>query len=235
MAGTATGARSGRPETYFLPSRNAHCRSIFQPPMSKTLLVTGFGPFPGAPVNPTGPLALRLARLRRPAFAQTRRISHVFPTSYAAIERDLPVLIARHRPDAVLMFGLATRTRHPRIETRASNAISTVFADAERRKSTTIVLTPGGPAFMPVRAPSMSLRQAARASRVPAVLSRDAGRYLCNALFWRALETGEQHGGPRVVAFVHVPLLRGDLNLADLVRAGEAIMLAVLAAARRPR
>jgi pyroglutamyl-peptidase len=66
------------------------------------------------------------------------------------------------------------------------------------------------------------------------MLSRDAGRYLCNVLFWRALEAAIQRGGPRVVAFVHVPRLRPGLTIADLTRAGEAILLAVLAAARRP-
>ncbi len=31
------------------------------------ILLTGFGPFPGAPFNPTTPLVKRLAALRRPA------------------------------------------------------------------------------------------------------------------------------------------------------------------------
>jgi pyroglutamyl-peptidase len=32
------------------------------------ILVTGFGPFPGAPHNPTQALVARLIKLRRPAF-----------------------------------------------------------------------------------------------------------------------------------------------------------------------
>jgi pyroglutamyl-peptidase len=202
--------------------------------MPTTILITGFGPFPGAPFNPTWPLALRLARRRRPALAETRRVSHVFRTSYAAIAREFPALIARHRPAVILMFGLATRTRHLRIETRARNAVSLLFADADRRKPTARTLTPNGPALLPARAPYASLLQSARTARVPAALSHDAGRYLCNALFWRALEAAIQRGGPRVVAFVHVPRLRPGLTIADLTRAGEAILLAVLAAARRP-
>ena len=89
-----------------------------------TLLVTGFGPFPGAPFNPTTPLVKRLARLRRPGLADVRIVGHVFPTSYAAVERELPALIARHKPDALLMFGLATRAKRLRIETRARNALA---------------------------------------------------------------------------------------------------------------
>ena len=53
-----------------------------------TVLITGFGRFPGAPFNPSGPLALALAKRRRPAFADVRRAVHVFQTSYAAVDGD---------------------------------------------------------------------------------------------------------------------------------------------------
>lgn len=89
--------------------------------MTMTVLITGFGRFPGAPFNPAGPLARALAKTRRPALADVRLISHVFPTSYAAVARQWPELLARHRPDAVLMLGLAGRTKYLRIETRARN------------------------------------------------------------------------------------------------------------------
>ena len=94
-----------------------------------TVLITGFGPFPGAPYNPSGPLARAVAKRRRPAFADVRRILHIFETSYAAVDRDLPKLIAKHKPDIVLMFGLAGRTHFVRIETRARNARSVLFPD----------------------------------------------------------------------------------------------------------
>ena len=95
------------------------------------ILITGFGPFPGAPVNPTQPLVARLAGLRRPAFSEVERIAHIFPVTYGAVDRELPLLLARHRPDALLMFGLASRTPFLRIETRARNAITTLWPDAE--------------------------------------------------------------------------------------------------------
>jgi pyroglutamyl-peptidase len=200
-----------------------------------TLLITGFGPFPGAPYNPSALVAKQLARRRRPAFAEVRRIVHVFPTSYASVDRDLPVLIRRHSPDALLMFGFAARTPYLRIETRAQNGATTVYADADRGKFATRRLTPGAPSALKIRAPSAPMLQAARTSGVPARLSRDAGRYLCNALFFRGLEASARRGGPRVAAFVHVPKLGCGINPAALTRAGEAIALAILAAARRAR
>src|SRR3569833_2521894 len=88
-----------------------------------TILITGFGHFPGAPYNPTMKLERTLARLRRPALVETRIVAHIFKTSYAAVDRDLPDLIARHQPDALLMFGQHGRAKAIRIETRARNAL----------------------------------------------------------------------------------------------------------------
>src|SRR5262245_51885939 len=98
--------------------------------MTATILITGFGPFPGAPFNPSEPLALELARLRHPAFASVRRVAHVFRVTYDAIDRELPALIARENPAALVMFGLAARTKHMRIETRARNVLTRVVPDA---------------------------------------------------------------------------------------------------------
>src|SRR5436305_2358504 len=97
------------------------------------VLITGFGPFPGAPYNPTMSLVQRLTALRRPAFSDVTLTGHIFHVTYGTVDRELPELVARLRPDALLMFGLAGRTDHVRIETRARNAITTTFPDADRK------------------------------------------------------------------------------------------------------
>lgn len=206
-----------------------------------TILITGFGPFPGAPYNPTELLVRALGKLRRPALRDVTIVTHVFPTSYAAVDRDLPALLAQHKPDAVLMFGLAARTRYIRIETRARNALALMpdAASASLRRSQ---IAHGAPAAQPLPAPVRQLLAAARRARLPAALSPDAGRYLCNYVSWRAAEAVAQPGGPRLAAFVHVPLTgRGPrlrragrrVTAADLARAGTHILLALAAAARR--
>src|SRR5215204_2917324 len=53
------------------------------------VLITGFGPFSGAPFNPTSALVTKLANIKRPAFAGLRRVAHVFRTSYAAVDAEL--------------------------------------------------------------------------------------------------------------------------------------------------
>ena len=207
------------------------------------VLITGFGPFPGAPVNPTGSLVHCLARIRRPGLADVRLITHVFPTSYHAVDRELPRLLSALKPDAMLMFGLATRTRCLRVETQARNAISALVRDAEGRMSLTTSIAAGALRALRFDAPVQRLVLAARAARVPARLSRDAGRYLCNYLCWRAIEAAAKPGGPRLVSFVHVPKPRSlpvrrharpqkGLGMAEIIRSGEAILLAAVAAAR---
>ena len=212
-----------------------------------TILITGFGPFPGAPYNPTIALVKKLARLRRPALADVRIVSHIFPTSYAAVDRDLPALIADHQPDALLMFGLAARTKYIRIEPRARNALA-LLPDAGGKVLRRNAIAPGAPPDHAMPAPQRRLLAAARAARVPVRLSRDAGRYLCNYLCWRASE----RGGPRLAAFVHVPLVSraarpthsahsresGDerrmvLTAEDLFRAGQRILVEMAAAVNR--
>ena len=60
------------------------------------ILLTGFGPFPGAPYNPTGRLVEKLARSRQ--LAGVQRAAHVFRTSYEAVDRELPLLLMRDKP-----------------------------------------------------------------------------------------------------------------------------------------
>src|SRR3984893_8899126 len=95
------------------------------------VLITGFGPFPGAPHNPTMPLVARLLRLRRPAFSEVEFSGHVFPVTYKAVDRALPQLLAKHRPHALLMFGLASRTCYVRTETRARHAATMLWPDPD--------------------------------------------------------------------------------------------------------
>lgn len=206
--------------------------------MPVTILVTGFGPFPGAPFNPTGPLVERLARLRRPGLAEVKIVAHVFPTSYAAVDRDLPRLIVKHKPHALLMFGLAPRAKTIRIETRARNAV-TLLPDAGGAARAGKI-APGGPSAVTLPVPAAQLVVVARAARVPVVRSHDAGRYLCNYLCWEAA-AATKSGNLRLAAFVHVPMIRRNtrprrgkphLSADDLARLGTRLVMVIAATAR---
>lgn len=207
------------------------------------VLIAGFGPFPGARKNPSGDLVRALGRRRRPALSGARIVATVLPTTYAAAERELPALIAEHDPELLIFFGLAGGATRVRVETRAVNAASSIHPDAARKKPGRRALVPGAPGELPVRAPAQRLAAAARAAGVPVCVSRDAGRYLCNAGLFLALDLARRNNRPRRIAFVHIPSPRAALPsrrrrkprpaMRSLERAGEAILVAFLAEARR--
>jgi pyroglutamyl-peptidase len=203
------------------------------------VLLIGFGPFPGAPFNPSAALVEALARRRRPALADIERTTHIFATVYAAIDRELPKLLAA-KPDIVLMFGVAGRRRQLCIETRARNAVSLLFPDAGRHRPRRGIIAPGEPTARNGRAPFARLLDAVRPSGVPARLSRDAGRYLCNYAYWRALQ--QSRAGRPLVAFIHIPQIKlmprrrapgRSPTLPQLVAAGDQLLIALIAASRR--
>jgi pyroglutamyl-peptidase len=141
------------------------------------------------------------------------------------------------------MFGLAGRTKGIRVEMLARNRTAQAFPDIDG------VVPKRGPigpetGALRGRAPFARLVAAARACGLPARLSRDAGTYLCNYGYWRALETAAKPRGPAIVVFVHVPKLRtrsrrkgpdSSPTLAQLTRAAQAIVVAAAAAAKSRR
>src|SRR5262245_8689436 len=151
--------------------------------MATRILLTGFGPFPGAPFNPTGPLVEFLARSPVPS---QRRTAHVFTTAYDAVDRDLPALLARERPDVLIMFGLAQRSRRVRIGTLARNVLNCALPDVGGKRPQAAIISSVAPVALALQAPAYRLVRAVRATGMPAAPSRDAGRYLCNYLSWRA-------------------------------------------------
>jgi pyroglutamyl-peptidase len=204
------------------------------------LLVTGFGPFPRVPRNPSGLLAEHVAASPRLKLAGIRASALVLPTTYGAIEDLLRPAIAREAPDAVLMLGVAARRREVCVERQALNRVSRLFPDASGTVGRALAFSPRSPLVKRTVAPRAALLAALRSRGVPARHSRDAGRYLCNASYFALLEDAGREGP--LVVFLHVPLPRGarpDDPRPSLAEMGEAIDEAALvlarAAARRSR
>jgi pyroglutamyl-peptidase len=184
----------------------------------RRILVTGFGAFPGAPVNPTEALIAALRTARLPGIALE---PYVLPVTWAGTGAALTGLIARHAPAAIMMFGLARGSRMLRLETRAVNAATTAHPDAEGVVQAMAVPWPDGPPARHARADLAAVLAAVRASGAPARLSRDAGTYLCNAALWTALAATDER---TPVLFIHVPQVRdgGRLTPEGLLAAAVA-------------
>ena len=114
------------------------------------------------------------------------------------------------------------------------HAVTMLWPDADHTRVRRGSIAGTADAMM-LGAHTAKLLRAARATGVDARPSRDAGSYLCNYLSWRAIESVNRSEGPRLAAFIHVPLLDREgtprrrgmrrLTFEELVDAGEAMLM----------
>lgn len=164
------------------------------------LLVTGFGPFPRMPRNPSGALALAVAASPRLRLHGIEARGFVLTTAYSTLAAELDPLLAAE-PEVALLIGVAGRSTKVRLETRATSRRSTLFPDVrgdrpERPETRGDARREG---VRRTRVDAAVGLAALRRHGLPARASRDAGRYLCNAAYFRALA----RSGPTL--FIHIP------------------------------
>jgi pyroglutamyl-peptidase len=204
-----------------------------------TILVTGFSAFPGAPVNPSAAIVMRLLRRhsRRFRLHEIKLQTAVLPVVYNEVTRELEELVARTRPDAIVHLGLASRRKQVSVETRALNRVTILHSDAAKRRAAARAVRDGG--LPALRAPLATppLVTLMRRTGVPTQLSIDAGDYVCNQTLYVSLSS---RGAPAV--FIHVPRLAGTRRTSDrapritlpaLTRAVEAALVAIAGHVRR--
>lgn len=173
----------------------------------RTVLITGFGPFPGHPQNASALLAPLVAE------AAARRLNGyevkavILPVEWQAGPALLDDTMRAIRPVLAIHFGVSRRARGFAIEQRAVN-IAAASCDAAGATNDTGELCAGGPPELQSTLPSALILQRLRRLGIPAETSRDAGRYLCNAILYRSLSDARDRPIPGVSSrrgFVHLP------------------------------
>ncbi|CAA2142339.1 pyroglutamyl-peptidase I [Hyphomicrobium sp. ghe19] len=168
-----------------------------------TVLLTGFGPFPGVPTNASGELVRKLARTARRALPEFRFAVAILPTEWNRAPRLIANLHERHRPLLALHFGVAGTAKTIRLETEAAN-ICRVAPDAAGTLPASAQLTEDGPAVRRSSIAAPAITAALNAKGYPSSISNDAGGYLCNAVLYHSLAAAEARGD-LLVGFVHIP------------------------------
>jgi pyroglutamyl-peptidase len=155
------------------------------------VLVTGFEPFGAHGVNPSGLIAQELGGV-------------VLPVSYARAADELREALRERDPDVVLCFGLAENRTAVSVERLAHNLDEAATTDNDAAPGSGGEIELGGPLACLSSLPVDAIVAALREEQIPAEVSRDAGGFLCNHVFYVLARTLEPHqrGG-----FVHVPPL----------------------------
>ena len=201
---------------------------------SPRMLVTGFGPFPGAPENPTDWLMARLADKPPAGDGLGAFHAEVLEVEYGRVGPRLSDLGTRHAPDIAIHFGLAAEASGFRLERIARNSHAGARADNAGRLPPSARIC-AGPETLGSTLPLTAIAQELAAAGLPLEFSDDAGGYLCNTVFVLSRFHAVEGLKPAMSGFVHVPLLGdGPRRLAPAqLEAGARIVIAACAAAWR--
>lgn len=170
----------------------------------RRVLITGFAPFPSQPVNATQMLAPAIAAAARHAFPDIVMSAAILPTEWKRGLWTMEDLLLTETPDIVVAFGIATRAKGFEIETRAVNECNDA-ADAAGCKADHTTLVESAPTYLSAAWPVSDILRRLRARAIPAIPSRNAGRYLCNAVLFQTLDTARHLPRLSTVGFVHLP------------------------------
>lgn len=175
-----------------------------------TLLLTGFEPFHTHPVNPSAEAAQSLNGLALGGLeaGDVRVQSALLPVEPHAAGDALRGLLGTHRPDAVLLTGLAAGRPQVTLERVAVNVMDFRIPDNAGRTYRDAPACPEAhaPAAYLSTLPLRDVLAAWRAAGIPGDISNTAGLYVCNFVMYRALHTLAQAGRAHVpCGFLHLP------------------------------
>ena len=170
------------------------------------IYLTGFGPFAGIDDNPSARVAETLDQTE---VGGARVEAEVLPVSF---ERASAMLIKGYRrlePELAVHLGVAARRRLVSIEDRAHNLMNATIPDVDGEQPQRQAIDPGAPADVALRS-GVDVRWLTKRlveGGLPARLSRDAGRYVCNRVYHQGLTLGALEDRPCRVVFVHLPVV----------------------------
>ena len=175
------------------------------PGLDSPILVTGFGPFHNHDVNASWVAVQELQRLGvkhngRPIPLEAREI----PVVYDVVSKEIPKLHEEIKPRMCVHVGVSPYNE-VKLERVARNQ-AYIIADVCKRVPSGFTCVPGGreAIFTGLNLDKVCQKVSERQINVKIGVSEDAGRYLCDFIYYTSLHTSRQ----APVLFVHVP----DLN-----------------------
>ena len=158
-----------------------------------TVLLTGFEPFGGDAVNPSGEAVHRVAsRWEGPGMLVTA----VLPVTFAGAAGRLKELLAEHRPDIVIAAGLAGGRAAIGVERVAVNLVDARIPDNDGEQPVDVPSVPGAAAAHFATLPVKEIARRIDAAGLPAEVSYSAGTFVCNHVFFTALEAAASGTAP---------------------------------------
>jgi pyroglutamyl-peptidase len=165
------------------------------------ILVTGFDPFGGEPINPSWEAVRRLPD----AVKSIEIIKAQIPTSFGRSADVVRAAILEHDPDVVICIGQAGGQLAISAERVASNVSEGRIPDNDGKQPIDTRIRADGPAAYFTSLPVEAMVTAMKKTGIPAVVSNNAGAYVCNHLMYQVLYMIDHEFPGKRGGFVHVP------------------------------
>ena len=198
---------------------------------SRHLLLTGFDPFDGDAVNPSGEVAKRLdGRVLGDRVVR----SAILPVQHEAAPAMVSPLLEAPGLLAVVHLGLAGGRARISLERVAVNVMDYSRPDAHGQVLRDVACAADGPAGYFSTLPLREMLAALTAEGIPAAISNTAGTYLCNHVCYTTLHRLARRGHPLPAGFIHLPCLPSmvaahdrdepSMELSTMIRAVEVVL-----------
>jgi len=188
------------------------------------ILLTGFEPFDGSPINPSAEVIQVLATTGiRGLRLQTCILPVVAETAPLLLRQQLDTL----RPDFFIGLGEARGRSALNIEQIGANELDFRMPDNSGATLAGQSIVEDGPSTYTSTFPAEAIREAIRQRGIPAVFSSSAGRYLCNQVLYTGLHWAATHSPTTQVGFIHLPSLPEQMALSDTSLPTMALALQV--------
>ena len=172
--------------------------------MDGTALITGFEPYGGRRLNPSGELAAALDGARIGDLVVTGR---TLPVVFAELAERIDACLAETRPAVVIALGLWPGEPAIRLERRAVNLAHCTSPDNAGALRGGEALERDGAAELAATLPLPAIQAALLQEGIPARLSDTAGTFLCNATLYTLLRAIARRGARIPCGFIHLPYL----------------------------
>ena len=168
-----------------------------------SVLVTGFEPFGGDHINPSGELA-RLLQGRRIGAAQV--VGVCLPCVFNTALPALMAALQQHQPRWVLALGLAGSRSAISVERVAINLVDARIPDNAGAQPVDQPVLAAAPAAYFTGLPAKAIVADLLSAGHRAELSYSAGSFVCNQVFYALMRAQAQRPGV-VGGFIHLPPL----------------------------
>ena len=167
------------------------------------ILVTGFDPFGGEPINP----AIESVKKLPDNIAGAKIIKLEIPTVRKKSLEKIEKAINEHNPDVILSIGQAGGRFDISIERVGINLDDFRIPDNEGNQIIDEPIFPDGENSYFVKLPVKAMVQNVQKNNIPASVSYTAGTFVCNHVLYGVLYLIEKKYKGKKSGFIHIPFL----------------------------